>query len=150
MSESDSSRLVEEAIAFVRLGYADVFKDDYEFRSLTFLTDQLTTIEAQQVVRIIEDYNAFAGVRVAKELGRFQGRIMYWQFGREGDPVLYAQLPYFTNQIEGQRSSIKGDPIDRKSHETLVQEIQKVFSKTLEADHVTFDEDQHQVRIRWG
>jgi hypothetical protein len=150
MSESNYSRLVKEAIMFVRLGYADVFDNDYEFRSLTFLTDQLTTIEAQQVVRILEDYNAFAGVTVAKELSRFQGRIMYWQFGREGDPVLYVHLPYFTNQIEGQRSHIKGDPIDSKSHENLVREIQQTFLNTLEADHVTFDEDQHQVRIRWG
>src|SRR4030095_6301724 len=109
MSIEPQDNRARDAIAFVKLGYGDSFV--LGFRSLYFRTDRLTTIEAQAVMRIIE-YNGFDGNKVADAIEQFKGKFAAYEFGREGSPVLYVSLPYWTHQREGAPRGNMGERID--------------------------------------
>lgn len=83
---------------FVRIGYGDVH--DRPARSLSFRTECLSTDIAKQAVLLVPSYNAFEGTKVAAAIESLRGELMCWQFGREGSPVLYAEIPYWTHQQE--------------------------------------------------
>jgi hypothetical protein len=84
-AKSENTRL-RNAVEFVKLGFGDDFGSD--FRSLCFRTEELTTDEAQAVMKLI-NYDDFDGVKVAEAIGQFKGQIAAYEFGREGSPVLY-------------------------------------------------------------
>ena len=136
-SPATAGTLREDAVAFVKLGYGDQF--DGEFRSLNFLTDELDTETAQAVVALIDHYNAYDGVKVAAALGRFQGRISRYRFGRDQSPVLLISLPYWTSQREHSSDSGRGERIDAKAHAKTVDELRKVFVDELQADEFGVD-----------
>lgn len=135
---------------FVSLGYADIISRDAEFWSTQFRTDQLTTSEAQTLVRLVKSYNAFEGHKVSAAIEQFKGRVTAWEFGREGSPVLYVRLPYTTNQIEGRRSYVVGDRIPLEVHAALLEQMQTVFQSELCASEYSLDERQHYARVWWG
>src|SRR4249919_470995 len=123
---------LEQLTQFIRLGYADVFDDEFEFRSLHFQTDELTTEEAQHALKMVKSYNAFNGPKTAKSIEEFKGRVSDWRFGREGDPVLYVRLPYTTNQAEGQIGYIVGPRIPEPEHNAIFDRIYQLFTKSLQ------------------
>ena len=138
-----------KALEFVRLGFGDLADDQFQFRSLNFLTDELTTKEAEIVIGELGEFNAFKGSSVANAITRFHGRVKCWVFGREGSPVLYAYIPFWTHQIEGQDSLVRGERLADHSRKQLVADITKLFKHELGADDVTSDETQDQIRIWW-
>jgi len=48
-------------------------------------------------------------------------------FGREGSPVLYVHLPYWTHQREGPLPRPQGSKITDQDSEQLVEELRRVF-----------------------
>src|SRR4051812_19943053 len=114
-SKPENTRL-RNAIEFVRLGFGDDF--GFDFRSLYFRTEELTTDEAQAVMKLI-NYDDFDGVRVAEAIGQFKGHIAAYEFGREGSPVLYVKLPYWTHQREGSPSRMGGTMIEDAENNLL-------------------------------
>ncbi len=87
-----------DTLEFVRLGYGD--SHDLHVRSLEFRTECLSTSLMQQALRLVPEYNAFEGPKIADGIEKLRGEIMCWQFGREGSPVIYMQLPYWLSQAE--------------------------------------------------
>lgn len=137
-----------QAIEFVKLGYGDLF--DRPFRSLSFRTEELTTPEAQAVIGLVPGYNSFVGRDVSKAIGRFMGRVASWQFGREGSPVLFVNLSYWTHAREGASKDKKGARIGEKEHKALVAELKKLFVDELRADEFSEDGvDTHKIRVWW-
>jgi len=136
-----------DAVEFVTLGYGDLLRDRM-FRSLHFRTDRLTTRQAQVVLRLIKSHNAFEGEKVAVAIDAFYRRVSWYEFGREASPVLYIELPYTENQIEGQTSHVVGARVVEDLHEALLRELEQTF-RALNADEFAVDERRHRVRIWW-
>ncbi|MBA3547126.1 MAG: hypothetical protein H0T76_11630 [Nannocystis sp.] len=148
----------DHALAFVKLGYGD--EPGGGFHSLNFRTEALNTDVAQEAVMLVEQYNAFAGVKVAEALEQLRGDIMYYEFGREHSPVLYVHLPYWTSQQERScpanhcREGAWGDADDSRKlepreHAALLQRARTAFGA---ADADTIDpvmENDHVLRIWW-
>lgn len=138
-----------QLVAFVKLGYGDSF--DYPARSLEFRTEELSTREAQMVIGLVDSYNNFDGAKVARVIGRFDGRVESWEFGREGSPVLYIRLPHHrAGTPPGQLA-----PVDPKAHAALVADLRKAMVDELEADEFdaayagTAASDDHFLRVWW-
>jgi hypothetical protein len=147
MSIEPQDNRARDAIAFVKLGYGDSF--GLGFRSLYFRTDRLTTIEAQAVMRIIE-YNGFDGNKVADAIEQFKGKFAAYEFGREGSPVLYVSLPYWTHQREGAPRGNMGERIDDTENDTLVAKLRDALVERLGADEFDVVKmDSPKVRIWW-
>lgn len=137
------------ARSFVVLGFGDIVSGE-PFRSLDFLTDAVSTSEAQDLIRLVKSYNAFDGERVASALERFRGRVGGWKFGRCGSPLLHVELPYWTHQVEETLPGTQGARISQENHEALMLELQQTFVDELEADvFETIDDSEHEVRIWW-
>lgn len=142
---------LEQAIAFVRLGYGDIL-ENASFRSLEFLTDALTTIEAQHVLGVVPKYNAFAGDTVASAIERFRGRISAYEFGRSRSPVLHVRLPFTANQAEEYEKPWEVGPrISEADHTALLAEMKGIFVNSLDAEEFeAIDDRSHYIRIWWG
>lgn len=147
VAAQDSGKRMEDALAFVKLGYGDMF--GRQFRSLNFNTEELNTDDAQRVIRLVDSYNAFKGEKVAAALTQFRGRVTSYQFGRERSPVLYINLPYWTHQREGSPKG-QGERIDDAEFRKLVAELRGIFSGTLACDEFELDPVRKRtVRIWW-
>jgi hypothetical protein len=96
---------LQDAIKFVMLGFGDDF--GLAFRSLNFRTELLNTEQTQVVVRLIKEYGWFKGADVADALAPFKGRVRGYEFGRDGKPVLYINLPPWTHHQEGSYPWVK-------------------------------------------
>ena len=147
-----------QMVEFVRLGYGDMHGK--EVRSLAFQTEALSTDDLKAVVALVPDYNVFEGARVADAVERLRGDISYYRFGREGSPVLYVHLPYWTNQQErscpGQRCEAgswgpdteETRRLTAQEHAALVARVRQVLAQ-LGADEITSDSDDHELRAWW-
>jgi hypothetical protein len=126
---------IPAACQFVRLGFGEVIDKDATFRSLEFLTESLTTIEAQQVIPILKHYNSFNGDAVAMAIGRFKGRVMGWQFGRAGSPLLVVALAPWTHQLEDTPPRApSGRSFTDSENKKLIDELRSVFLNDLGAE----------------
>jgi len=124
--------------------------DNGGFQSTEFLTPPLSTKQASQLVLVVPEYGRFKGALVAEGIRRFTGRVMSIQFGREGSPVLYVQLPYWTHQREGPITHQMGTRIPDEEHKRLVEELRKVFVDELSAEEFGPDTiDKRRIRIWW-
>lgn len=147
-ANTKTSAQARDAKSFVMLGYGDFF--NRSFRSLNFTTEELNTEDTQVVVRLVKSYNAFSGEDVAKALHQFKGRISSYEFGREGSPVLYVNIPYWTHQRENANSRSTGTRIDDAEFIRLKDELQKVFVDQLHADEFNVDQIRSRtIRIWW-
>lgn len=90
--------LYRDTLELVRLAYGD--SHDLYVRALEFKTECLSTSLMQRAVRLVPEYNAFDGAKIAEAIEKLRGEIMCWQFGREGSPVIYMQIPYWLSQSE--------------------------------------------------
>jgi hypothetical protein len=134
---------MEAATAFVRLAFN---LDGKNFQSTEFLTPRLRTTQAQPLIRMVGPYNEFDGPKVADALGAFRGKVSSVQFGREGSPVLYVELPYWTHQREGSIPGM-GTKITDDENDNLVEELRQVFVVRLQAEE--FSARARMVRIWW-
>jgi hypothetical protein len=145
-AEPENTR-VRNAIEFVKLGFGDEFGLD--FRSLYFRTEALTTDEAQAVMRLI-NYEEFDGVKVAEAIGQFKGRIAAYEFGREGSPVLYVGLPYWTHQCEGSLPGKAGTRIEDAESDSLAAMLKDTLVTTLGASEFeAVNADKRKLRVWW-
>ena len=96
-ADAGASRLAQ-TMELVRLVYGDLHGK--ETRSLLFKSEPLSTDDMRQLLPLVEHYNGFAGAKVSEALEGLRGEISYYELGREGSPVLYVHLPYWTHQQE--------------------------------------------------
>jgi hypothetical protein len=136
---------IQVAETFVRLGYA--LDRNQRFQSTEFLTPRLRTSQARHLIQLVKSYNEFEGEKVAKALAAFEGRVSGVEFGREGSPVIYVELPYWTHQREGTTPIGTGTRISDDENEKLIEELHKAFVGNLKADE--FSVKRRRVRIWW-
>lgn len=138
---------VDQQVAetFVRIGFG--LNDGQRFQSTEFLTPRLRTAQAAPLIRLVKHYNEFKGESVAAALDKLRGRVSAVAFGREGSPVLYIELPYWTHQREEAQPGIPGTKITDAESGKLVDELRQVFVGELQADEFTVN--RRRVRIWW-
>ena len=136
---------IQVAETFVRLGYA--LDKNQRFQSTEFLTPRLRTKQARHLIQLVKSYNEFEGEKVAKALAAFEGRVSGVEFGREGSPVIYVELPYWTHQREEAKPTGTGIRISDEENEKLIEELRKAFVGNLKADE--FSVNRRRVRIWW-
>lgn len=146
-----SQQRIVVAKEFVRIGFGDSIDDSAWFYSLDFLTQELSTTEAQAVLPVVQQYNAFQGDKVAAALEQFRGKVTGWKFGRANSPILIAVLPYWTHQVEELRPGGKsGTRIPEEEHQALIEKLQHVFIDNLGADKFeSTDDSNHEFSAWW-
>lgn len=133
------------AKTFIRIGFG--LDESINFQSTEMLTPRLRTVQAQDLIRMVESYNNFEGKKVADALTEFRGTVSGVAFGREGSPVLYIDLPYWTHQREEVTTQGKGQKIPEGDTQKVVKRLKAVFVDGLLADE--FSQEGNQVRIWW-
>jgi hypothetical protein len=135
---------------FVKLGFGPQILGQRGFQSTQFLTPPLSTTQAAQLVRVVPEYGKFKGALVAEGIKRFAGRVTGVAVGREGSPVLYMDLPYWTHQREGPIGKGMGSRISDEEHAKLVAELHQVFVTKLGAQEFGADGiNKRKIRIWW-
>lgn len=155
-----TSSVYQDTLAFVRLGYGD--SHDLYVRSLDFRTECLSTSLMQQALRLVPEYNAFEGAKIADGIEKLHGEIMCWQFGREGSPVIYMQIPYWLGQAEKACPELHdkedAQPCPRPDNDRRLTEAEstdltrraKALFQSLHADEIGFDQiAKNTLRIWW-
>jgi hypothetical protein len=135
---------------FVRIGFGPQILGQRGFQSTQFLTPRLSTAQAAQLVLVVPEYGNFKGTAISEGIKRFAGRVSAVEFGREGSPVLYFDLPYWTSQREGPMAREKGTPISEAESRQLVEELRRVFVGALGAEEFGPDPlDRRRIRVWW-
>ena len=133
------------AETFVKIAYG--LNEGQRFQSTEFLTPRLRTSQAAPLIRLVKRYNEFDGERVANAVSGLKGRVAGVEFGREGSPVLYIELPFWTHQREEAPPTEKGTKISDAQMEALVNELRALFIDQLKADE--FSVNRRRVRVWW-
>jgi hypothetical protein len=143
-------RRIPIAREWVRVGFSGTIEDNAPFRSLEFLTEELSTTEMQAVLPIVSEWNAFSGAKVAGAIESFRGKVSGWQFDCEGSPLLVAVLPHWTGQIEESTpGSDKGRRISEEEHSTLIESMREVFVNQLGADYFEARDEHGHIYSAW-
>jgi hypothetical protein len=108
----------------------------------------LSTNEAQALVKLIE-YDAFDGIKVAEAIDWFRGKIASWEFGREGSPVLYINLPVWTHQREGASRSKTKSRIEDAENDSLIARFDALATTLGASEFGAVDPDKRKLRIFW-
>jgi hypothetical protein len=141
---------IDAAEQFVRLAFGPHLAGGRNFQAVNFLTDRLSSDQASQLVQMIPEYRTFKGPAVALAVGRFKGRVSAVEFGREGSPVLYFELPYWTHQREGPVAKGRGSKISDEENSKLVSELREVFVGGLGAEEFSANPvNSRRIRIWW-
>ena len=141
---------MESARQFVLLGFGAQMKDGRNFQSTQVLTPRLNTRQASQLIQLVPEYRTFKGGAVASAVSKFAGRVSGVEFGREGSPVLYFDLPYWTHQREGPVSTGQGTRVSDEENAKLVGDLRSVFVGELGAEE--FGEarpSSRRIRVWW-
>ena len=143
---------VDIAVAeeFVRIGFGLHLPGGKNFQSTQFLTPLLSTEQASHLIELVDEYRTFRGKQVAAAIRRLAGRVSGIEFGREGPPVVYIYLPYWTHQREGPVALGSGTRIPDDEHARLVEELRSIFVDQLGAEEFSADRVQkRRIRIWW-
>ncbi len=132
------------AETFVRIG----FGIDKGFQSTDFLTPRLRTVQAAPLIKLVRQYNSFEGERVAAAVQQLRGRVSGVEFGRDGSPVLFIELPSWTHQREERLTEGMGTKIPDSENEQLVSELRRTFVTELKASE--FSVRERRVRVWWS
>jgi len=146
-----STRRINVVQQFVRLGFGDHLDVDAPFHSGSFLTQELTTTEAQAALTVLPRINTFSGVHVAGGLDRFRGEVRAWKFGRARTPILQVLLPFWTHQVEERHpGSPVGAPVQDADRQALIERLEKTLVNELDAfDFVRVDDTEHVWQAHW-
>ncbi|OUC15134.1 MAG: hypothetical protein B0A82_08530 [Alkalinema sp. CACIAM 70d] len=136
---------LQVAESFVKIGFG--LNENQRFQSTEFLTPRLRVAQAAPLIRLVKQYNEFQGERVAAAVEKFQGRVSGVEFGREGSPVLYFELPYWSDQREEANSAVARTKISDSENDLLVAELRQSFLTELKADE--FSVNRRRVRVWW-
>jgi hypothetical protein len=131
--------------SFVKIGFG--LNQNQRFQSTEFLTPRLRVAQAAPLIRLVKEYNEFQGERVASAVEKFRGRVSAVEFGREGSPVLYFELPYWSHQREEATSDAERTKISEAENDLLVSELKSLFVTELHADE--FSVNGRRVRVWW-
>lgn len=136
--------------AFVVMGFGDVF--DLPVRSLDFRTEETRPQDLALAIRMIPGYNNFDGANVAQAVMALheRGMLMDASFGREGSPVLYLTVPYWTHQrSNAERFSAQGERIPDETQRAYLDAINEIM-RGLKADEISESEPSgNTVRAWW-
>ena len=135
------SKLAE---TFVRIGYGL----EKGFQSTDFLTPRLRTIQAVPLIKLVKQYNDFEGEKVAAAVQQLRGRVSGIEFGRDGSPVLFIELPYWTHQREETLTESMGTKIEDKENDQFVAQLKQVFVTELKASE--FSVRGRRIRVWWS
>lgn len=135
---------LQVAETFVRIGFG--LNENQRFQSTEFLTPRLRTAQAVALIRLVPNYNEFNGERVAAEVEKLRGRVSGIEFGREGSPVLYLELPYWTHQREESKEAA-GTKVSDEETSRFITELRRTFVDELKADE--FQVSRRRVRVWW-
>jgi len=133
------------AETFVKIAYG--LHEGQRFQATEFLTPRLRTSQAAPLIRLVTHYNEFDGERVANAVSSLKGRVSGVEFGREGSPVLYIELPFWTHQREEANPAEKGAKINDAQSDAFANELRALFVDQLKADE--FSVNRRRVRIWW-
>lgn len=136
---------LQVAESFVKIGFG--LNEGQRFQSTEFLTPRLRVIQAVPLIRLVKKYNEFQGEPVAVAVAKFRGRVSGVEFGREGSPVLYFDLPYWSHQREEASLGAPRTKISDSENDLLVAELKHLFVTELHADE--FSVNQRRVRVWW-
>lgn len=136
---------LQVAESFVKIGFG--LNEGQRFQSTEFLTPRLRVAQAAPLIRLVKQYNEFQGEAVAKAVEKFHGRVSGVEFGREGSPVLYFELPYWSHQREEAPFGTPQTKISDSENDLLVAELKKIFVIGLHADE--FSINHRRVRVWW-
>lgn len=141
---------MEVAETFVRIGFGQHLTGGKSFQSTEFLTPLLSTAQAAHLSEMVPEYRTFRGKPVAEAIRRPAGRVSGVQFGREGPPVVYIELPYWTHQREGPLSAGTGTRISDEENAKFVEELRAIFVGELGAEEFGPDRTRKRlIRIWW-
>lgn len=132
------------AETFVRIGYGL----EKGFQSTDFLTPRLRTTQAVPLIKLVKQYNEFEGEKVAAAVQQLRGKVSGIEFGRDGSPVLFIELPYWTHQREETLTEGMGVKIEDKENDQLVAQLKQVFVAELKASE--FSIRGRRVRVWWS
>lgn len=135
------SKLAE---TFVRIGYGL----EKGFQSTDFLTPRLRTIQAVPLIKLVKQYNDFEGEKVAAAVQQLRGKVSGIEFGRDGSPVLFIELPYWTHQREETLTEGMGTKIDDREIDQFVAQLKQVFVTELKASE--FSVRGRRIRVWWS
>lgn len=146
MSTTKTDQVNQDAVQLVKYGYGDMHS--LTTRSLDFRTEEFENYETcAAALKLVSGYNNFDGPKVAKYLAEFWSQLMGVQFGREGSPVLYLKVPYWTHQAHGAQGT-SGTRVPDEERQFVVQNLLRL-GKLLEADEAHVDERTGAVRLWW-
>ena len=132
------------AETFVRIGYGL----EKGFQSTDFLTPRLRTVQAAPLIKLVKQYNEFEGEKVAAAVQQLRGKVSGIEFGRDGSPVLFIELPYWTHQREETLTEGMGTKIEDKENDKFVAELKQVFVTDLKASE--FSVRGRRIRVWWS
>jgi len=119
---------------------------------LHFRTTLVDTDTAKELVDIEGQVNNFYPERVKAVMDKLRGKVSGYELGRDGTPLIYVHLPYWTDQREYNREKIKRE-ISPAERERLVKFVIKLFKEEALADsayQLTYrDSKLNIVRVWW-
>jgi hypothetical protein len=136
-----------DQIALVALAYGDCQQPRRSCRLLTFRTEHVTSMQhLAELLSLVPGYNAWDASRVIRELSPVFPRLSGIEFGREGSPVLYATIPFWTHQAIKWVGSGMGERIPSEERGVIAGDFLKAMERA-DADELTFD--GHRARAWW-
>lgn len=136
-----------DQIALVVLAYGDCQNPPRGCRLLTFRTENLSSLQlCAEVMSLVPGYNAWRAATVLKELGPVFPKLSGIEFGREGSPVLYAGIPFWTHQATAWNGGGMGERIPDGERKEIAQSFLDAMGRA-QADELTYD--GHLARAWW-
>jgi hypothetical protein len=128
-----------DQIALVALAYGDCQNPPRGCRLLTFRTEILSSFQlCSEVMSLVPSYNAWCVRTVLRELGPVFPKLSGIEFGREGSPVIYADIPYWTHQASEWNGGGMGERILDEERKEAAKAFLDAMSRA-QAHELTFD-----------
>lgn len=136
-----------DRLELVALAYGDMQNPPRACRLLDFKTEGLSS--AQHVVEILDvigGYNRFSAKVVARELLPILPKLTHVAIGREGSPVIYAGIPYWTHQAIEWQGSGMGVRISEEERQSRSRQFLEAMRRA-EADELS--DEGYALRAWW-
>jgi hypothetical protein len=147
MQTMTENQVNQDAVDFVKYGYGD--SHGLKTRSLDFRTETFANYETfAAALAMVPGYNNFDGPAVAKRFKSLWPELMSVKFGREGSPVLYVQVPYWSNQVYAKTMCVAPVMLTDQERANLAALVQSA-GNALEADENSYDAQAGTVRLWW-
>jgi hypothetical protein len=100
------------------------------------------------LIKLVKQYNEFEGEKVAAAVLQLRGKVSGIEFGRDGSPVLFIELPYWTHQREETLIEGMGTKIEDNENDQFVAQLKQVFVTELKASE--FSARGRRIRVWWS